>query len=129
MAHSLLDASAVLALIQNESGKDVVMAALREGAAMSAVNLEEVAARLATLGWSAREVAATVRNLPIEVLPFDSATALRSGHLRPVTAPLGLGPGDRACLATAAMRGLPALTADRAWLKLRVPEPAVHAIR
>lgn len=129
MAQSLLDASAVLALIHGEPGADEVIAALRHGAAMSAVNLEEVTAHLAIRGWNAEEVATTIGNLHIEVVPFDSETALRSGTLRPATAFLGLGLGDRACLATAAIRGVPALTADRAWLKLRLPELEVRSVR
>ena len=39
---------------------------------------------------------------------------------RPKTDPLGLSLGDRACLALAQARGLPTLTADRAWRELRI---------
>ena len=129
MARLLFDASALLALIQQESGADAVRDALRDDAAISAVNLAEVAARLHQQGWATEDVAAAVRSLPVEVLPFDSETALRSGALRPVTAPLGLGLGDRACLATAALQRIPALTADRAWVELRLPGIEVRRVR
>ena len=129
LARALLDASATLALIHDEPGADAVRDALRNGAAMSAVNVAEVAARLHQQGWLAEEVAAGVRALRIEVLPFDAGTALRSGALRPVTAPFGLGLGDRSCLATAAALGVPALTADRAWRELRIPGVEVRCIR
>ena len=121
MQASLLDASALLALIQNEPGADTVRDAVRDGASISAVNLAEVAARLCHRGWPAEVAAAALRKLGIGFLPFDSEIALQSGALRPATAPLGLGLGDRACLATAASQGIPALTADRVWSGLRIP--------
>ena len=129
MAHSLLDASALLALIEGEPGSDTVHGVLRDGAAMSVVNLAEVSARLHWRGWPGDEVAETARALGIEFLPFDFETALLSGSLRPVTARLGLGLGDRACLAAAATAGLPALTADRAWLDLEIPGVEIRCIR
>jgi PIN domain nuclease of toxin-antitoxin system len=39
------------------------------------------------------------------------------------TAPWGLSLGDRACLALARLRNLPAVTADRAWAKLDLAIP------
>ena len=133
MARWLLDASALLALLQNEPGVDVVSGALREGSVMSAVNVGEVAARLHRQGWPAEDVATVVNTLQTEFdlvfLPFETEAALESGALRPVTAELGLGLGDRACLATAAALGLPALTADRAWLKVALPGVEVRCVR
>lgn len=129
MASSLLDASALLALIQSEPGAEMVLDALSDGAAMSAVNVEEVAARLASKGWSEPAVAFSFTTLGVDILPFESNIALRSGALRPATTSAGLGLGDRACLATAATHGLPALTADRAWLKLDLPGVEIRSIR
>ena len=129
MARSLLDASALLALIQGEPGAEVVLGALSDSAAMSAVNIEEVAARLGHQGWSERDVAFSLRTLRVSILPFDSETALKSGALRPATASVGLGLGDRACLATAATQGIPALTADRVWLELELPGVEVRCVR
>ena len=129
MARALLDASALLALLWRESGAEVVRAALRDGAAISTVNLAEVAAHLHHRGWEAREVAKTLGEFRMETLPFDSEVALSSGALRPATASAGLGLGDRACLATASLLGIPALTGDRAWLELELPGIEVRTIR
>ncbi len=129
MPRSLLDASALLALIQSEQGAEAVSNALSLGAAMSAVNVEEVAARLHHQGWSERDIASSLGVLGIEFLPFNAETALASGALRPATASAGLGLGDRACLATAAIQGLPVLTADRAWLELEQLGVEVRTIR
>ena len=128
-SNCLLDASALLALIQDEPGAEAVLSALSSGAAISAVNLEEVAARLGHGGWSASRVAFALATLPLAVLPFEADTALHSGALRPATASAGLGLGDRACLATAALHGLPVLTTDRAWLGLDLPDVEIRCIR
>ncbi|MDD9984288.1 MAG: type II toxin-antitoxin system VapC family toxin [Gammaproteobacteria bacterium] len=129
MPRTVLDASAVLAVILEEPGADVVVEALRSGAAMSTVNVAEVAARLHQDGWSDSEVALVFDSLGIEVLPFDPAAALLSGRLRPATSRLGLGLGDRACLATGRIEGCPVLTSDRSWQELDIAEVDVRCIR
>ena len=129
MPRTVLDASAVLAAILEEPGADVVVEALRSGAAMSTVNVGEVAARLHQDGWSDSEVALVFDSLGIEALPFDLAAALMSGRLRPVTSRLGLGLGDRACLAAGRIEGCPVLTSDRSWQELDIADVDVRCIR
>ena len=87
---------------------------------MSAVNAAEVAARLHADGWSDPEVALTLDEIAVKILPFDRECALVSGRYRPLTRSHGLGLGDRACLATANLQGCPALTADRVWTALAI---------
>ena len=129
MAAMVLDASAALALILQEPGAEQVIDALRSGASMSAVNVAEVAARLHQEGWDQAEVALVFDELDIQILPFDADTALLSGSYRVPTRHLGLGLGDRACLATARIADSPALTADRAWLDLDIEGVEVCCIR
>ncbi len=133
MARWVLDASALLALIHDEPGADVVADALRDGAAISTVNLAEVAARLHQQEWPSEDVQVMVRTLRsdfgVAFLPFDAEAGLQSGALRPATAAFGLGLGDRACLVTAAALGVPALTADRIWLELALPGIEVRTVR
>ena len=119
----------MLAVILEESGAGVVAEALGSGAAMSAVNVAEVAARLHQDGWNESEVALVFNELGIEVLPFDSDAALLSGSYRNQTRSLGLGLGDRACLATALREDCPVLTADRAWNRLELDGVDVRCIR
>ena len=118
MTRFVLDASAVLAEVFDEPGADAVFDALQSGAAMSAVNVAEVAAKLHTAGWADEDVALVFEG--IDIVPFDARHALLSGRYRPATRSLGLGLGDRACLATANLQRCPALTADRAWEALDV---------
>jgi ribonuclease VapC len=48
----------------------------------------------------------------------DPAIAFAAAALMPLAQPLGLSLGDRICLATAGILGLPAVTSDRAWAGL-----------
>ena len=129
MARAVLDASAVLAVVMEERGADVVVDALRSGAAMSTVNVAEVAARLHQDGWSDAEVAIVFESLGIEVLPFGARAALLSGRLRTATKRFGLGLGDRACLATGCVERCPVLTSDRSWQALGISDVDVRCIR
>jgi len=126
---TVLDASAVLAAVLEEPGAVRVERALKRGAAMSSVNVAEVAARLSQDGWSSGDVASVVTRMGIEVIPFDRQAALLSGAYRERTRRQGLGLGDRACLATASRLGLPALTADRSWADLELDGVKVVQIR
>ena len=129
MPRTVLDASAVLAVVLEEPGADVVVEALRSGAAMSTVNVAEVAARLHQDGWSESEVALVFGTLGIEILPFGPEAALSSGRLRTATRHLGLGLGDRACLATGRIEGCPVLTSDRIWRELDGAGVEIRCIR
>ena len=111
----LLDASALLAYLQREPGFEAVREALREGAAISAVNLAEVAGKLKARGKDPERIVRRLLAMGLEVLPFTLEEALEAGALDPLTRPLGLSLGDRACLAAGKVRGLAVLTADRTW--------------
>lgn len=127
MSKVVLDASAVLALVQHEAGRDEVVRHLR-GAVLSAVNLAEVLSKLADRGVPPDQAAARLAPLPIDVVPFDAALARAVAALRPATRAAGLSLGDRACLALGqAVQGT-VLTTERAWDGLDVGV-AVRRIR
>jgi PIN domain nuclease of toxin-antitoxin system len=117
MNEAVLDSSAILALLQAEPGAELVLATL-PGALLSAVNLAEVVSKLCEHGVPAHEARAAITRLGVQVIDFDIDQAWSTGELRPRTRPAGLSLGDRACLALAALRRLPAMTTDRAWAKL-----------
>jgi ribonuclease VapC len=119
MAECVLDASAVLALLANERGAEQVQTALGS-AAMSAVNLAEVLAKLGDRGVTEAEQRLIRMSLDVEIRSFDEHAAWRASGLRGTTRSYGLSIGDRACLALALEEGLPVLTTDRAWAKLDV---------
>lgn len=117
MCDVLLDASALLALIHNESGQDRV-ASVIDSAAISAVNLAEVVGKLAERGIPADRAAAIPTALGLDIIPLDAALASRAGQLRPLTRSAGLSLGDRCCLATAEKLSLPVLTTEEVWRPL-----------
>ena len=113
----VLDASAVLALVNSEPGADVVGAVVSK-AAMSSVNLSEVVAKLAVGGMPEEAIREVLEELNLEITPFDSEQAYKAGLLRPLTRPIGLSLGDRACIALGISLGCDVLTADRSWAGL-----------
>jgi PIN domain nuclease of toxin-antitoxin system len=116
---SVIDASALLAMLQDEPGGDRVVAALPD-AFISAVNISEVVAKLCDKGFQPDQARETLEMLSLNVVDFDMSQAVAAGGLRPSTRSLGLSLGDRACLALAASSGVTALTTDRAWARLEV---------
>ncbi len=110
----VLDASALICLINGEPGADIVRAALAD-AVIGAVNLSEVVAKIMERGGTIPLASSILDPLHLKTIEFDRAQALAAGALRAVTRGAGLSFGDRACLALAAARGLTALTGDRAW--------------
>lgn len=124
----VVDASALLTYLLGEPGSDAVVAALQRGAAMSAVSVAEVLSKLTDAGASVDETWPAIEALGIEVVAVGADEAVGIARLRPVTRDSGLSMADRACLDLAAVRGAPALTADRAWTSVDVGVE-VHLIR
>lgn len=119
MPEAVIDASALLALLNAEPGADVVAEAL-PGGVISAVNLSEVVAKLCDAGMPEKTIHQALQPLGIEIVPFDEEQAYQAGLLRTSTQNMGISLGDRACLSLAKMLGVVALTADRAWAGLSV---------
>ena len=114
-----LDASALLAFLFREAGHEQVAPQLEE-CCISTVNLAEVIGRFVRDGHDGRMVLRKLSSTRMELVPFSSEHAALTGMLLPATQPLGLSLGDRACLALAMSRGIPALTADRTWIQLDI---------
>ncbi len=119
MAEVVIDASALLALLNDEPGADVVAEALRQGV-ISAVNLSEVIARLCGAGMPEKAIRKALQPLGIDIVPFDEEQAYQAGFLRISTQDWGISLGDRACLGLAKKLGIDALTADKAWAELSI---------
>jgi PIN domain nuclease of toxin-antitoxin system len=122
-----LDASALLALLNEEPGSQAVETTI-PGAAISAVNLSEVISKLVERGMTGEIIRSTLEDIQVDVYPFDRESAYRAGGLRKVTKDLGLSFGDRACLALGSQLQVPVLTTDRIWKDLEV-EIEIHVIR
>lgn len=123
-AHWVIDSSALLAHLHNEPGAERVEDALGNGAAISAANLAEVLSKLADAGDDPADVLEGLRRQgtlnALEVIPLTADDAVGIANMRKKTRMFGLSLGDRACLSLALRLRLPALTADRTWLRLRL---------
>ena len=117
MIENILNASAALAYLQNEPGKEKVEAVL-ETSAISWVNATEVLTKLVEKGMSLDEAKEAFDNLGLQVIEFGENQSLKAAELRPLTKHLGLSLGDRCCLALAILETLPAVTADKNWASL-----------
>ena len=107
----------MIALLRNERGADVVARHVR-GALISTVNVIEVIQRMLDLGVSSDVVLRQQMRFEVRAVPLSMVQAEKAAALRRLTRAKGLALGDRACLALALDSGLPALTAEAAWLEV-----------
>ncbi len=122
MSLFVLDASVVLAVLQEEEGTHIAEPHM-EGGYLSVVNLVEVMTRLVDSGKSAGDAEQLVSALDVELVDFGFADAIRATELRETTASAGLSLGDRACLALGQRLQKPVLTGDRAWKSAFLSQP------
>ncbi len=113
----VLDASAILTVINGETGFATVQDLLQRSVT-SAVNMSEVIAKLQERGGSDSAIMAILNDFDVDVVAFDNEQAIAAGLLRNKTRKKGLSLGDRACLALAASRNAIAVTTDKAWMEL-----------
>lgn len=128
MSELIWDSSALLMVINQEAGWERWAGLLPRGG-ISTVNLSEVVAKLAERGANLDEIRPLLDRLALEVHPFTLEQAHSAGALRTVTRDQGLSLGDRACLALARERRVPALTADRSWSRLVEPGVEIRLAR
>lgn len=113
----VLDASALLAFLNDEPGGEVVEGVI-DVAALSTVNWAEVVQKALDRAIDVEDLQPDLEALGLTIVPFTAAQAEQTARLRAVTRSAGLSLGDRACLALASELGLPALTTDRIWSEL-----------
>jgi ribonuclease VapC len=124
----VLDASALLAVLNQEPGADKLTPQLLSAASSSTVNLAEVQSKLVKRGLDPDDAWEAAMSPIREAVAFTAEHARTAGSLITQTQALGLSLGDRACLALGLALKAPVYTADRSWkgLKLGV---RIHIIR
>ncbi|MFZ0395604.1 MAG: type II toxin-antitoxin system VapC family toxin [Terracidiphilus sp.] len=128
MSEVVLDASALLALIQHERGAENLTAELLTDAVISTVNLAEVQTKLVKNGWNSEEAWEDARGLFRSEELFTSEHARIAGDLIIKTESRGLSLGDRSCLALAIALKAPVYTTEQSWKHLKLGIP-IHVIR
>ncbi|MGZ4155045.1 MAG: type II toxin-antitoxin system VapC family toxin [Actinomycetota bacterium] len=113
----VLDASAVLALLEGEPGADEIEALL-DGSVISAVNLSEVLQKTIEHDVDTDGLEYDLEALGVEIRAFDALQARAAAELWERAPRAALSLGDRACLALASGLDLAAVTADRRWSSL-----------
>jgi ribonuclease VapC len=110
-----LDASAIIALLYEEPGGEVVLEAVRDGAVACVVNIAETGTILIRDGMEPDRAEMLLRRLPLIAREADMPLAIAAARMVAKTKPFGLSLGDRFCLALAAREERPVLTTDRIW--------------
>lgn len=111
---AVLDASVLLAFLHEESGGERVSGML-EGALVSTVNWSEVLQKSLQRNVDIDGMHQDFTYIGVRFEPFTHAQAEIAARLLDETRHRGLSLADRACLALALDKGLPVVTADRAW--------------
>lgn len=116
----LLDSSALIAYINDEPGGEQMDKFLNEPLAISAVNLVETILKLRRIFPNKKFGIETFRKLQLKILPFRQIDLIAcidtfSGDEKDISL------ADKICMATAVARHCPVVTADRSWLKLKLP--------
>jgi ribonuclease VapC len=120
MNRIVLDASALLAVLNREPGADKLTPQLLSSATSSTVNLAEVQSKLVARGLRPDDAWEATLSPIREAMAFTAEHAKTAGSLITHTRALGLSLGDRACLALGLALRAPVYTADRSWKNLKV---------
>ena len=110
---TVVDASVVLAWLQDEPGAEEAEPMLMEGL-IGAANWSEVLQKARQTGAPADIVARLLTSFGMTVVDVTEADAMVAAELWRRSAPLSL--ADRFCLALGVRTGLPVATADGAWV-------------
>lgn len=129
MYKAVVDASALLAFLKDESIPSQELEALLPKSVISSVNACEVATVMARLEIPPKTIEELIDETVGDIIPFNREHYLLAAKLWKTTKPYGLSLGDRACLALGQEMKLPVYTADKIWGKLKIENLDIRLIR
>jgi ribonuclease VapC len=106
-----------------------IVAGHMDNAAISAVNLQEVAKEMLREGATTSDVRVILDELALDVRAHDAEAAYISAELYEQTNTYGRGLGDRSCMALGLQLELPVLTTDREWKKIKIKGLQLQHVR
>ena len=124
----VLDASALLALIQQEAGAEIVKPLLRFSI-MSTVNVTEALSVLQRADITPSEGLTLITDIVPTIIPFDLEQAEQVAKLHPLVQFKGLSLADRTCIALGLKLQVPIYTADKIWAELHLDKADIKLIR
>lgn len=124
----VLDASALISLLQEEKGSDILKPIL-SNVIMSAINVSECLTVLARHGIPVNETNSLINDIVKSIIPFDLQQAKLAAELSPLTKHKGLSLGDRACIALGQSSKSTIFTADKIWKELNLSKCEIVLIR
>jgi len=124
----VLDASALLAVLNSELGAEKLTPQLLSAATSSTVNLAEVQSKLVSRGIDPEDAWEATLSPIREATEFTAAQAKIAGSLIAQTSAFGLSLGARACLALGIALKAHVYTADRSWKNLKLGV-RIHVVR
>lgn len=117
MSEVILDASALLALMNKEKGADKIIKYFPD-VVMSSVNVSEAVTVMVRTGAPVEEIYQHIESLIKEIKSFNDQQAYLAAYIYSKVKRHGLSFGDRACLSLARVMKYPVITTDKAWAKL-----------
>ena len=124
----VLDASAFLALTQQEKGAEVIKPLLKF-AVMSIVNIAEALTVLQRSNIELEDAMNLINDIISTIIPFDLEQAVEVARLNQFVKHKGLSLGDHACIAIGIKLSAPIYTADKAWAELELDKANIQLIR
>jgi PIN domain nuclease of toxin-antitoxin system len=124
----VLDASAFLALAQEEKGAEIIKPLLKF-TVMSTVNIAESLTALQRSNIEPDDAMNLINDIISCIIPFDLDQAAEAARLNQLVKHKGLSLGDRACIAVGIKLEIPIYTADKAWAELNIDKANIKLIR
>lgn len=124
----VLDASALLALIQEERGAEIIKPLLKSSI-MSVINVTETLSVLQKTNIPPQEGLALIADIVSTIVSFDLEQAEEVARLHPLVKTQGLSLADRACITLGMKLQLPIYTADKVWSNLQLDNANIKLIR